>query len=67
MENCTSTLASMRATAKEPVSFAAGADRPLMVFAGIWTTWTSVRKAREGEVTVDCFGLRHEVRLGHDH
>ena len=28
-----------------------------MVFAGIWTTWTSVRKAREGEVTVDCFGF----------
>jgi putative SOS response-associated peptidase YedK len=27
------------------------------VFAGVWTTWTSVRKAREGEVTVDCFGF----------
>lgn len=43
--------------AKEPVWFAAGADRPLMAFAGIWTTWTSVRKAREGEVTADCFGF----------
>ena len=45
------------AAAGEPVWFAAGAERPLMVFAGIWTTWTSVRKAREGEVTVDCFGF----------
>lgn len=45
------------ATAKEPVWFAADEERPLMVFAGIWTTWTSVRKAREGEVTVDCFGF----------
>lgn len=33
------------------------AKRPLMAFAGIWTNWTSVRKAREGEVTVDCFGF----------
>lgn len=32
--------------AKEPVWFAAGAERPLMVFAGIWTTWTSARKAQ---------------------
>ena len=45
------------AAAGEPVWFAAGTERPLMVFAGIWTNWTSVRKAREGEVTVDCFGF----------
>ena len=45
------------AAAGEPIWFAAGQERPLMVFAGIWTTWTSVRKAREGEVTVDCFGF----------
>ena len=45
------------AASKEPAWFAAGEERPLMVFAGIWTTWTSVRKAREGEVTVDCFGF----------
>ncbi|KQT46322.1 hypothetical protein ASG43_11910 [Aureimonas sp. Leaf454] len=42
---------------KLPVWFAAGEDRPLMVFAGIWTTWTSVRKTRDGEVTVDAFGF----------
>jgi putative SOS response-associated peptidase YedK len=45
------------ASATEPVWFAADETRPLMVFAGIWTTWTSVRKAREGEVAVDCFGF----------
>ena len=33
--------------------FAGGEDRPLMVFAGIWTNWTSVRKVREGEVKAD--------------
>jgi len=37
--------------------FAADASRPLMAFAGIWTNWTSVRKAREGEVTTDVFGF----------
>jgi putative SOS response-associated peptidase YedK len=31
--------------------------RPLLSFAGLWTTWTSVRKAREGEVTTDIFGF----------
>src|SRR4051812_31441225 len=38
---------------KVPVWFAADESRPLMCFAGIWTNWTSVRKAREGEVTSD--------------
>ena len=33
--------------------FATGQEAPLFMFAGIWTTWTSVRKAREGEVTTD--------------
>jgi putative SOS response-associated peptidase YedK len=37
--------------------FAADTSRPLMAFAGIWTNWTSVRKAREGEVTTDVFGF----------
>jgi hypothetical protein len=27
--------------------------RPLASFAGIWTNWTSVRKAKEGETTND--------------
>ena len=27
------------------------------VFAGIWTTWTSVRKVKEGETTNDLFGF----------
>jgi putative SOS response-associated peptidase YedK len=42
---------------KVPVWFAADASRPLMAFAGIWTHWTSVRKAREGEITADMFGF----------
>lgn len=40
-----------------PVWFALGPDRPQACFAGIWTEWTSVRKIREGEVTVPCFGF----------
>ena len=41
---------------KVPVWFAAGDDRPLLAFAGLWTHWTSVRKAREGEVSIDVYG-----------
>jgi putative SOS response-associated peptidase YedK len=32
-------------------------SRPLLAFGGIWTNWTSVRKAKEGEVTADVFGF----------
>jgi putative SOS response-associated peptidase YedK len=42
---------------KVPVWFAADESRPLLCFAGIWTRWTSVRKAKEGEVTADVFGF----------
>jgi putative SOS response-associated peptidase YedK len=42
---------------KIPVWFALGEDRPLAAFAGIWTNWTSVRKAREGEVTCDLYAF----------
>ncbi len=42
---------------RTPVWFAAGEDRPLMFFAGIWTKWTSVRKVKEGEVTADLYGF----------
>ncbi|MBB4004655.1 putative SOS response-associated peptidase YedK [Aurantimonas endophytica] len=28
-----------------------------MVFAGIWTNWTSVRKVKEGEVNADLYGF----------
>jgi putative SOS response-associated peptidase YedK len=42
---------------KEYVWFAADERRPLLCFAGIWTTWTSVRKIKEGEVTIDVFGF----------
>jgi SOS response associated peptidase (SRAP) len=31
--------------------------RPLAVFAGIWTNWTSVRKVKEGMTTNDLFGF----------
>lgn len=40
-----------------PVWFALGPDRPLAMFAGIWTTWTSVRRLKEGPVTADLFGF----------
>ncbi|KQT62563.1 MULTISPECIES: SOS response-associated peptidase [unclassified Aureimonas] len=42
---------------KVPAWFAASDDRPLMVFAGIWTNWTSVRKVKEGEVNADLYGF----------
>jgi len=42
---------------KVPVWFAADDSRPLLAFAGIWTNWTSVRKAKEGEITADVFGF----------
>ncbi|KAB0679550.1 SOS response-associated peptidase [Aureimonas leprariae] len=42
---------------KVPVWFALSEDRPLACFAGIWTQWTSTRKLKEGEVTVDAYGF----------
>jgi putative SOS response-associated peptidase YedK len=39
------------------VWFALDDTRPLAVFAGIWTTWTSVREVKEGETTNDLFGF----------
>ena len=33
---------------KPPVWFALDETRPLAFFAGLWTTWTSVRKVKEG-------------------
>lgn len=42
---------------KAPVWFALGEDRPLACFAGIWTSWTSVRKAKEGEITCDLYAF----------
>jgi putative SOS response-associated peptidase YedK len=42
---------------RQPIWFAVDDTRPLAVFAGIWTRWTSVRKVREGEVTADLFGF----------
>ncbi|MBP0618226.1 SOS response-associated peptidase [Jiella mangrovi] len=46
-----------RAGKKVPVWFALSPERPLAVFAGLWTQWTSVRKVKEGEVTADLFGF----------
>lgn len=40
-----------------PVWFALDESRPLAAFAGIWTSWTSVRKAKEGEITCDVFAF----------
>lgn len=42
---------------KVPVWFAINDSRPLLAFAGIWTNWTSVRKAKEGEITTDVYGF----------
>lgn len=41
----------------ENVWFALSEDRPLAFFAGIWSTWTSVRKLKDGETTDDLFGF----------
>jgi putative SOS response-associated peptidase YedK len=41
----------------EPVWFALDESRPLAVFAGVWTSWTCVRKLKEGEVTCDLFAF----------
>ena len=42
---------------KVPVWFAVDESRPLLCFAGLWTNWTSVRKAKEGEITADLFAM----------
>ncbi len=42
---------------KVPVWFAIDELRPLLAFAGIWTRWTCVRKAKEGEITADVYGF----------
>jgi len=42
----------------QPTWFALGDDRALAFFAGIWAPqWTSVRKMKEGEITIDLFGF----------
>jgi putative SOS response-associated peptidase YedK len=42
---------------RPPVWFAFDESRPLAFFAGIWTSWTSVRKVKEGETTNDLFAF----------
>jgi putative SOS response-associated peptidase YedK len=42
---------------KGPAWFAFNEGRPLAFFAGIWTSWTSVRKVKEGEVTTDLYAF----------
>ena len=42
---------------KQNAWFALSQDRPLAVFAGIWTRWTSVRKVKEGETANDLFAF----------
>jgi putative SOS response-associated peptidase YedK len=42
---------------KVRVWFAWDETRPLLAFAGLWTNWTSVRRAKEGEVTIDVSGF----------
>jgi putative SOS response-associated peptidase YedK len=40
-----------------PIWFALDETRPLGFFAGVWTTWTCVRKVKEGETTTDIFAF----------
>ncbi|WP_373506344.1 SOS response-associated peptidase [Aestuariivirga sp.] len=42
---------------KQNAWFALSEERPLAVFAGIWTRWTSVRKVKEGETENDIFAF----------
>jgi putative SOS response-associated peptidase YedK len=42
---------------RPPVWFAFDETRPLAFFAGVWTTWTCVRKVKEGETTNDLFAF----------
>ncbi|MEF2549076.1 SOS response-associated peptidase family protein [Aurantimonas sp. E1-2-R+4] len=42
---------------KVPVWFALDETRPLAVFAGVWTNWTSTRKLKEGEVNADLYAF----------
>ena len=42
---------------KELVWFALDETRPMAFFAGVWTTWTSVRKLKDGETTDDLYGF----------
>jgi putative SOS response-associated peptidase YedK len=45
-------------TRKKPLYwFALNEDKPLFWFAGIWTSWYSVRKKKEGPVQADLFGF----------
>lgn len=37
--------------------FALDETKPLFVFAGMWTNWTSVRKVKEGMITADVFAF----------
>lgn len=41
----------------ENVWFALSEERPLAFFAGIWTTWTCVRKIKTGMETIDLYGF----------
>ena len=41
----------------QPMWFALGDDRPLAFFAGVWTSWTGVRKIKEGEISCELFGF----------
>jgi putative SOS response-associated peptidase YedK len=46
------------ATKKKPLYwFALNEEKPLFWFAGIWTSWYSVRKKKEGPVQADIFGI----------
>ena len=42
---------------RPPIWFALDDSRPLALFAGIWTRWTSTRKVKEGETTNDLFAF----------
>lgn len=37
--------------------FALNEDQPMFCFAGLWTPWRGIRKAKEGQIDVEVFGF----------
>lgn len=45
-------------TKRKPLHwFALNEDQPMFCFAGLWTPWRGIRKAKEGQIDVEVFGF----------